>query len=76
MYEIEEEIDVLESALSHLSSALEDCLESPYHKYLANSLEMDIDEIKGRLEELYAMQNSIWAAEMKEANREYERMVI
>ena len=71
MYDIEEEIDVLESALSHLSSALEECLESPYHKYLANSLEVDIDEIKARLEELYEIQNSYWAAENKQQISEY-----
>lgn len=68
----EEEIDVLESALSNLESAIGDVQDSPYHSYLAESWELDKEEIQSRLDELYELQNDQWEAERKEMNMEYE----
>lgn len=71
MYEIEEEIEVLESALGYLESAMVEISDSPYHSYLSNTWELDATEIKARLEELYEKQNDYWAKENKELAREY-----
>lgn len=68
----EEEIDVLESALGNLESAIGDIQDSPYHSYLAERWELDKDDIQMRLNELYEHQNDQWKAEMQEMNMEYE----
>lgn len=70
--DVEAEIDVLESLLSNLESARLDALETSYYQYLASSLELDMEEIKSRLEELYEIQDNQWTKEMQEQNREYE----
>lgn len=76
MFDIEEEIEVLESALSSLEMAIGEIQDSPYHSYMASSWELDKQEIESRLEELYEMQNENWAKEMEAQNFEYERSVI
>ena len=76
MFDIENEIEVLESALSSLESAIGEIQDSPYHSYLAQTWELDAEEIKSRLEELYEIQNDYWVQEMKAQNVEYERSVI
>lgn len=76
MRDLEEEIDVLESALSNLEAAIGDIQDSPYHNYLAQSWELDLEEIQARLNELYDLQNEEWKKEMQIANFEYERSVI
>lgn len=68
----EHEIDVLESVLSSLETAIGEVQDTPYHSYLAQSWEIDKDEITARLDELYAIQNEQWTKEMQEQNREYE----
>lgn len=68
----EHEIDILESVLSSLETAIGEVQDTPYHSYLAQSWEIDKDEIEARLEELYAIQNEQWTKEMQEQNREYE----
>ena len=72
----EDEIEVLESTLNYLESAMIEVADSPYHSYLSNTWELDATEIKARLEELYELQNDQWAKEMKEQNFEYERSVL
>ena len=69
---VESEIDCLESLLGNLESARLDAMESSYHQYIAQSLELDIEDIKTKLEELYAIQDKQWTKEMQEQNREYE----
>lgn len=69
---VEAEIDCLESLLGNLESARIDAMESSYHQYIANSLELDIEDIKTRLDELYAIQDNYWTKEMQEQNRQYE----
>ena len=71
MFNIENEIDVLESALSNLEMAIGDIKDSPYHSHLANVWEMDVEEIKARLDELYEIQNDYWAKEQAQQEREY-----
>lgn len=74
MYDIENEIDVLESALDSLESAIGEIQDTPYHSYLAQSWDLDKDEIEARLEELYEIQNDYWAKEMKQQNIDFEEM--
>lgn len=74
--DFENEIENLESLLGNLEAARIDALQSEYHQVLANSLELDITEIKTRLEELYELQNDQWAKEMQEQNFQYERSVL
>lgn len=69
---VESEIDCLESLLGNLESARLDAMESSYHQYIAQSLELDIEDIKTRLDELYAIQDNYWTKEMQEQNRQYE----
>ena len=72
MIDIENEIDVLESVLGDIEAAIRGVQDAPYHSYLAQSWELDVEEIKSRLEELYEIQNEYWAKEMKEQNIEFE----
>lgn len=74
--DFEEEIDVLENVLSNLEAAIGDIQDSPYHNYLAQSWELDLEEIRSRLEELYELQNDEWKKEMQIQNSEYERNVL
>ena len=67
-----DEIEVLESVLSNLESAIGEVQDSPYHSYLAQSWEIDKDEIQSRLDELYAIQDKEWTKEMQEQNLQFE----
>ena len=68
----EDEIDCLESVLSNLESAIGEIQDSPYHAYLAQSWELDLDEIKSRLDELYELQNDQWKKEIQQQDFDYE----
>ena len=72
----ETEIDVLESTISHLECAILSVEDAPYHNYLASTWEHDIEEMKSRLDELYAMQDEQWTKELRDQNIEYERSVL
>lgn len=72
MYDVEQEIEVLESVLSSLESMVGEFHDSPYFSYLKGSYEDDIYDIQQRLEELYEIQNDYWAREMREQNRQFE----
>ena len=74
--DFEHEIEVLESTLSYIESAIGEVVDSPYHSYLSNTWELDAEEIKARLEELYEIQNDYWAKEMKQQNIEFEEAAI
>lgn len=73
---IEDEIDVLESTLSNIEMAIKDIADTPYHSYLANSWELDMEEIKSRLDELYTLQDEQWSKEIEAQNLEYERLIL
>lgn len=72
--DFESEIENLESLLGNLEAAKVDALQSEYHQYIASSLELDIEEIQSRLDELYAIQDEQFAREMKELNLQYEEV--
>jgi hypothetical protein len=74
MKDFEDEIEVLESVLSNIEAAIGDVQDSPYHSYLAQSWELDKEEIQSRLDELYAIQDEQFAREMKELNLQYEEV--
>lgn len=74
--EIENEIELLESTLSYLESAMAEVADSSYFSHLSNSWELDAEQIRSQLEELYSMQNEMWARELKAQNFDYERSVI
>ena len=74
MIDIENEIDVLESVLGDIEAAIRGVQDTPYHSNLAHSWELDVEDIKARLEELYERQNDYWAKEMREQNIEFEEM--
>jgi hypothetical protein len=76
MKDFEDEIEVLESVLSNIEAAIGDVQDSPYHSYLAQSWELDKEEIQSRLDELYAIQDEQFAREMKEQNLQYEEVKI
>lgn len=72
---IEDEIEVLENVLSNIEAAIGDVKDSPYHSHLAQSWELDKDDIESRLDELYALQDKQWTKEIQQQNFEYERSV-
>jgi hypothetical protein len=72
MLDFEDEIDVLENVLSNIEAAIGNVKDSPYHSYMAQSWELDKEQIESRLEELYELQNDQWTREMKEQSLEYQ----
>jgi tRNA A-37 threonylcarbamoyl transferase component Bud32 len=74
--EFENEIEVLESALSSLNEAIESIIDAPYHSYMASGWESDAEEIQNRLDELYGLQNMQWEQETKHQHYEYESGVL
>lgn len=76
MLDYESEIDVLENVLSNIEAAIGDVKDSPYHSYMAQSWELDKQEIESRLEELYELQNDQWTREMKEQKLQYQEVRI
>lgn len=76
MSDFTDEIDTLEGVIANLEAAMIDIQDTPYHSYLAQGWEMDLEEIKSRLEELYDLQNEQWSLETKQQNMEYESGVL
>lgn len=76
MIDFTDEIDTLESVISSLEAAMADIQDTPYHSYMAQSWELDLEEIKSRLEELYDLQDEQWTREMKQQNIEFEESVL
>lgn len=74
--DIENEIEILESALGYLEMAIGDITDSPYHSYLAESWGLDVEELRSRLDELYEIQNDYWLQEMKQQNIDFEEVRI
>ena len=70
--DFEDEIAILESALSYLEMAMQDIVDSPYHSHLKETWELDADEIQARLDELYMLQDDIYRNEMLQQNIEFE----
>ena len=73
--DVEDEIDILETVIDDLESAIRNVSDSPYHSYLANTWELDLAELKSRLDTLYEKQNEIWEKELQEQNLQYLKEV-
>lgn len=76
--EVDEEIEIIETAIADIRSAISELTISGYVHFESNiaSLEDEIRDLNARLEELEAIQNAEWQKEMDWQNREYERSVI
>lgn len=74
--DFESEIDYLEATLNSIREAIENVKDTPYHGYLADGWQLDLEEIQTRLEELYMKQNEQWTKEQRQEEWGYERSVL
>ena len=70
---VDEEIELIETTISYLESAIEELRENPYFRYKIDSLEEDIYELKERLSELEELQEREWKKECSDLERDYWR---
>lgn len=70
---VDEEIELIESTISYLESAIEELRENPYFAYKIASLEEDIYELRERLTELEELQTREWQREFRDIERGYWR---
>ena len=68
---MENEIEVLESIVYDLESAINEAQDSKYFAYKVDGWKEDIEEIKERLDELYSMQDMEWHKEINQLNYEF-----
>ena len=68
---VDEEIELIETTISYLESAISELKENPYFRYKIASLEDDICELKERLCELEEIQVREWGREIKDLEHEY-----
>lgn len=66
-----EEIELIETTISYLESAINELKENPYFRYKIASLEDDIYELKERLHELEEIQEREWSRETRDLEHEY-----
>ena len=71
---VDEEIEVIESIISNIESAISEVRHCEYFEEKISCWEDDLRELNERLEELQTIQNEEWQQEMDWQNREYERM--
>ena len=74
--EVSEEIELIETTISYLESAIEELRENPYFRYKIASLEDDIYELKERLHELEEIQDREWQQEKKYMDSEYYSSIL
>lgn len=70
---VDEEIELIESTISYLESAIAELRENPYFAYKIASLEEDIYELRERLTELEELQEREWQREFRDIERGYWR---
>ena len=58
--EVSEEIELIETTISYLESAIDELRENPYFRYKIEGLEDDIHDLKERLYELEEIQEREW----------------
>ena len=58
--EVSEEIELIETTISYLESAIDELRENPYFRYKIEGLEDDINDLKERLYELEEIQEREW----------------
>ena len=68
---VDEEIEVIESVISFIESAINDLRMIPYMSYKVDSLLEDLDELQEKLCELEEIQLKEWQIESKELEHEY-----
>lgn len=68
---IDEEIELIETTISYLESAINEILDSEYFSYKAETYREEIRELEEKLDELEAIQCKEWADELKELEHEY-----
>ena len=68
---VDEEIELIETTISYLESAISELKENPYFRYKIEGLEEDIYELKERLYELEEIQEREWSREIKDLEHEY-----
>ena len=66
-----EEIELIESIISDLESAISELQEVPYFRYKIDSWEEDIIELRERLDELEELQSREWQEEQRYLKSEY-----
>ena len=69
--DVSEEIELIETTISYLESAVNELRENPYFRYKIESLEEDIYELKERLHELEEIQDREWTRETRALEHEY-----
>ena len=69
--DVTEEIELIETTISYLESAIEELREYPYFSYKIAGLEDDICDLKERLNELEEIQEREWSRETSELEHEY-----
>ena len=69
--DVTEEIELIETTISYLESAIEELREYPYFSYKIEGLEDDIYDLKERLNELEEIQEREWKDELKYMDHEY-----
>lgn len=71
MPSVDEEIELIETTISYLESAISELKENPYFRYKIDSLEEDIYELKERLYELEEIQAREWSRDTRALENEY-----
>jgi len=73
---MENEIELLESIIADLESAINEAQNDQYFAYKVDGWKEDIEEIQAKLDELYSQQDMEWVKELNQLNYEYERGVL
>ena len=73
---VDEEIEVLESIISSIESAISEVKHCDYFEEKISCWEDDLRELNERLVELQAIQSEEWQQEMDWQQREYYRSVM
>ena len=76
MRDFSDEINLIESTLSHIEDAIDEIKDVPYYQYLKDRWEDDKIELEARLSELSKMQNEEWKAEDRQQINDYWRDAI
>lgn len=68
---VDEEIELIETTISYLESAISELRECEYFSYKIDSFEDDIREMQEKLDELEQKQSNEWKIEIKQLEHEY-----
>lgn len=68
---VDEEIELIETTISYLESAINEIQYSEYFSYKAEIYREEIRELEEKLDELEQIQCEEWGKELKELEHEY-----